>query len=287
MHSILNIPVSHAQLQRWSRYLAPARQPFFLTPEQARPFGLTLTTPDPSPEERDTFQLWNVGPDQAALLNEADYLRLTPAQRAELLSIQREHRRGAVEPVGEWRDLLPEVAGQSGGERFVWWPSVLAGREPEILGRVLARDRLPCLHAEVPESLWNTVLSILPRARELAGTFVPGSGPNCFGTVMAAAGVSGAENVWMQREPFEAWLLEYTRPTPEPAPGSVLIWRSATGQVDHAAAVLGADYVLHKPSQGWDSPRQVVTLAQLRGGWGAASEVRGLAVTSPPATLSR
>ena len=278
MHSILGIPVSDALLQRWGSYLAPARQPFFLTPSQAQSFGLTLTTPDFSPEERDTFQLWNVKPEQAALLSEAEYLALLPGQRAELLSVQREYRRGAVELVGEWRDLLPEVAGQSGSELFVWWPGLLAGRELEILSRVLARDRLPCLHAEVPESLWAAAQAVLPAARALAGTFAPGSGPNCFGTVMAAAGVACAENVWMQRGPFEAWLLERTSPVQALRPGTVLVWRGEGGQVEHAAAVLGdlggETYLLHKPSQGWESPRQVITLAQLQRGWGAASERR-------------
>lgn len=43
---------------------------------------------------------------------------------------------------------------------------------------------------------------MLPDARELAGTSGNGSGPNCLGTVMAAAGVRGAADEWMQQAPL-------------------------------------------------------------------------------------
>jgi hypothetical protein len=277
MHSILGIAVSDAQLQRWSFFLAPSYQPFFLTPEQAQVFGLTLNMPDFSPEERDTYQLWNVGPEQAALLSEAEFLTLDPAQRTELLTIQQEHGRGAVEQAETWRDLLPEVAEQAGGELFIWWPSLLSERELDIFARLLPRDRSPSLHAEVPEAVWAAAGPLLPRARELAGSFAPGSGPNCFGTVMAAAGMPDAENIWTQRGPFEHWLSQATRPTQEPAPGTLLIWRGEGGQVEHAAAVLSSEFVLHKPSQGWDSPRQVIRHSEVLRSWGAASEMRTLA----------
>jgi hypothetical protein len=69
----------------------------------------------------------------------------------------------------------------------------------------------------VAEATWDALAGVLPTARELAGAFPPRSGPNCFGTVMGAAGVTGAAATWMQREPFEQW-------------------------------------ALHKPSQGWMSP---------------------------------
>jgi hypothetical protein len=65
---------------------------------------------------------------------------------------------------------------------------------------VVSEDLGPSRHGEVKS--WPT--EILPRARELAGTFPGGSGPNCFGTVMAAAGVEGAADEWMQRQPFDA-----------------------------------------------------------------------------------
>ena len=53
---------------------------------------------------------------------------------------------------------------------------------------------------------------MLPGARHLAGTFAAGSGPNRFGTVMATAGVPGAESEWMQRAPIEGWLAEAAPP---------------------------------------------------------------------------
>jgi hypothetical protein len=44
-------------------------------------------------------------------------------------------------------------------------------------------------HAELPDAVWAATL---PAARALAGTYPHGSGPNCFGTVMAATGMAGA-----------------------------------------------------------------------------------------------
>lgn len=103
---------------------------------------------------------------------------------------------------------------------------------------------------------------LLPGARALAGRFPAGSGPNCFGTVMAAAGVAGAESVWMQREPFETWLAGTTRAGGRDGDvGTVLVWRSPDGLVQHAAVTLGDGWALHKASQGWMSPTTVLTVA--------------------------
>ncbi|WP_185974715.1 hypothetical protein [Deinococcus detaillensis] len=261
---ILNIPVGPALLSRWSSWLAPQVQPFFLTDEEARAFGLTGPSElEFSPELRDTFQLWKVAVPGAVLLDERAFSALPPTARAGLLEAQIRHRRGAVEWVEAWRDVL-DTESQAGGERFVWWPSLLVGRERQILERLLSRDRLPCQRGEVPETLWAEVSPILPRARELAGTFAAGSGPNCFGTVMAAAGVLNAEREWMQREPFEAWLSANTVVGgPLDTPGSVLVWRSEDGLVQHAALSLGGGFALHKPSQCWDSPRQVLALSDV------------------------
>lgn len=56
---ILNIPVPPAQLERWRGFLAPARQPFHLTPEQAEKLpGLTTEaarTLNLTPEERGMY----------------------------------------------------------------------------------------------------------------------------------------------------------------------------------------------------------------------------------------
>lgn len=53
---------------------------------------------------------------------------------------------------------------------------------------------------------------MVPAAGHLAGTFAPQSGPDCFGTVMAGAGVPESADVWMLREPFELWLTTATQP---------------------------------------------------------------------------
>ena len=261
MIPILNIPVDAALLTRWSGWLAPQRQPFFLNADEAQTFGLAAEPhPDFTPEQRDTFQLWNVSAALAAMLDEAAFLALPATHRRNLLEAQIRHRRGAVAQANMWRDVVDTAE-----PHFVWWPSLLAGREALIFSRLLAGERLPCRHAEVSESVWAEAAPLLPRARELAGTFAVGSGPNCFGTVMAAAGVAGAEHEWTQREPFEAWLAASTLAGGKPsAPGVVLVWRSDDGLVQHAALTLGGGYALHKPSQGWDSPRQVLRQGEVR-----------------------
>lgn len=63
--NVLNIPVDAALLAAWRGWLAPARQPFYLTAAEAEALGLdtvpraglTLT-----PEERDTITEWNIAP---------------------------------------------------------------------------------------------------------------------------------------------------------------------------------------------------------------------------------
>ena len=126
--------------------------------------------------------------------------------------------------------------------------------------RFVEAGRRASRHAEVAESTWRRALTVLPAARPLAGTFPDRSGPNCFGTVMAAAGVVGADTTWMQREPFEDWLDAATRPGGDDhAAGTVLVWRDERRQVQHAAVTLGDGWALHKPSQRWMSPTKVLT----------------------------
>jgi len=68
-----------------------------------------------------------------------------------------------------------------------------------------------------------------------------------------------------QREPFETWLAAATRPGgQDDEPGTVLVWRSASGLVQHAAVTLSAGWALHKPSQGWMSPTKVLTVGQVK-----------------------
>ncbi len=81
---------------------------------------------------------------------------------------------------------------------------------------------------------------------------------------MAAAGVSEAAETWMLQQPFEDWLSTVSVPGgTDTAPGTVLVWRSPEGRVLHAAVTIGGGYALHKPSQGWMSPRKVLTVREV------------------------
>ncbi|EYB68039.1 hypothetical protein DEIPH_ctg029orf0047 [Deinococcus phoenicis] len=182
---------------------------------------------------------------------------LSPASRRMLLRAQAQYGRGGVPRVRDFADLLPNLT----GGRFVWWPSLIS---PPVLTRVVSAGHPPCQQANVPEAVWAGAASLLPRARALAGTFPLASGPNCFGTVMGAAGVEGAEQQWMQRGPFEAFLAARTRPGgQDDRPGTLLVWRGDGGAVQHAGVTLGGGWALHKPSQLWMTPRVVLPVGDL------------------------
>ncbi|GAA5039712.1 hypothetical protein [Actinopolymorpha pittospori] len=150
---------------------------------------------------------------------------------------------------------------QADGHRFVWWPTLvkLAGLEPII--RLIECGVVSSRHREVPARVWRQAAAVLPHARDLAGTVPEGSGPNCFGTVMAAAGVPGAAREWMRQEPFAEWLSTHTRPGGrDEDPGTVLVWHDQKGAPVHASVTLGGGWALNKPSQAWVSPRFVWTV---------------------------
>lgn len=262
MH-VLNIPVAPGLADRWRDWLAPARQPFFLTAAQAD--ALTLDT-DPradlklSPEERDTFTVWNVDPaaDLVAWPTLGQWDALTPGLRQMLLRIQRRHGRGNI-PLGRHHaDQLPGLP----PSRFLWRRDQLTDA---VLARIIADHGQPCQRERVPEAVWEGSAGLLPHARSLAGTFPSGSAGNCFGAVMGAAGVPGAADEWMQREPFEVFLDDSTVPGgADDRPGTLLVWRSADGLVQHAAITLGRSWALHKPSQSWMTPRVVLPVRALK-----------------------
>ncbi|BBN93823.1 hypothetical protein DEIGR_102697 [Deinococcus grandis] len=124
--NVLNIPVDAALLAAWRGWLAPARQPFYLTAAEAEALGLdtvpraglTLT-----PEERDTITEWNIAPgaDRVAWLTLADVDALPPASRRALLRAQVRHGRGNV-PLGR---AFPELGLPPG--RFLWRPETDSG----------------------------------------------------------------------------------------------------------------------------------------------------------------
>lgn len=268
--NVLNIPVSPALLDAWRGWLAPARQPFYLTAAEAERLALptlarasvTLT-----PEERDTLTEWNVAAvaDRVAWLIPADLGALSPAARRELLRAQVRHGRGNVPLGARFADLRPDLP----AGRFLWRPEDLTG---VVLARVISQGARPCRRQEVPDAVWDAAAHCLPDARTLAGTFPSGSAGNCFGTVMGAAGVPDAAHTWMQREPFEAFLRDRTVPGGQDGqPGTLLLWRSGNGLAQHAAVTLGGGWALHKPAQTWWTPRTVLSVPELK----TATRTRG------------
>jgi len=258
---VLGIDVSPTLLQSWIDWLAPDVQPFFLTENQAADWNLPVDDRRPTAEQRDTYRTYGI--DSSAVLvswlDEATYLSLPKATRAALVRAQVNHKRAAVPTVRRWQTVLgPELRRQADGHRFVWWKSLLQDSAEVVLPRIVSDDLGPSRHAEVDS--WPS-----ERARRLAGTFPEGSGPNCFGTVMAAAGVEGADKVWMQREPFEGWLVDNTvAGGRDDVPGTVFVWRDTTHAVQHTAITIGGGWMLHKPSQSWMTPRKVRTVADVR-----------------------
>ncbi|WP_328999744.1 hypothetical protein OHA18_35550 [Kribbella sp. NBC_00709] len=262
MLTVLGIDVSPDLLERWVDWLAPDEQPFFLTKKQAAAWRLDTDDREPTRQDRDTYRIYNVDGQAArtAWLSEAAYGDLPRATRAALVRAQVNYDRGAVPTVRKWAAVVgPEVRQQADGHRFVWWKSLLTD-PTTVLPEIVSKDLGPSRHAEVRS--WP---KHLPRVRELAGTFPGGSGPNCFGTVMAACGVEDAENVWMLREPFEAWLANHTeRGGRDDVPGTVFVWRDAASLVQHAALTIGDGWMLHKPSQSWMTPRKIRTVTEVK-----------------------
>jgi cell wall-associated NlpC family hydrolase len=259
--TVLGIDVSPTLLANWIDWLAPDVQPFFVTERQATDWDLPMDDREPTAEQRDTYRTYGV--DSTAVLiswlDESSYLSLPKPTRARLVRAQVNHNRAAVPTVRQWQSVLgaPELRRQADGHRFVWWKSLLQDADL-VLPRIVSEDLGPSRHSEVVD--WPS-----ERGRHLAGTFADGSGPNCFGTVMAAAGADGAEDVWMQRDPFERWLADNTvAGGRDDVPGTVFVWRDAAQAVQHAAITIGAGWMLHKPSQSWMTPRKIRTVAEVR-----------------------
>jgi len=270
---VLGIEVETPLTRRWADWLAPARQPFFLAASEAAELVLTPESPahDLSPELRDTYEVWNLAKDLEVVWLDEDAFQAQPRDvRAELVRAQVRHGRGAVPTISDWADLLDAqmLREQADGQRFVWWPPLVEPRLDAVLKRVVSEEQLPCQRLSVPEEIWRAASPILPRARALSGTFArgsrgssiaKGSATYCFATVMAATGVQGADD-----EPFEPWLATHcTMGGRDDLPGTVLVWRDVQGNNTHAAVTLGGGWVLHKPSQEWRSPRQVLTARDL------------------------
>lgn len=242
----LGIPVSDEQIDRWLGFYAPGRQPFRLSHLDVEIVRLIPVTAEVevTDELRDTFFMYGGG--DWAWLTEDEFADLSHRARPALADERR--RRIHPKPAPAWPSDTMIVP------RLIRW--IEAGARPS-------------LHALAQDQLNQASAGPLPRALELAGTFPQGSGPNCFGIVMAAAGLP-VESNWVQQDQFAQWLAESTEPATRHSldhePGRVLVWRE-NGELVHAAVTLGGGWVLQKQSQSWSSPTLVWTVEELIRSW--------------------
>jgi hypothetical protein len=230
----LDIDVERSELVQWLEWLMPTHQPFLVPHEHADRLGLDDRPERLTMELRDSFWIYGDQDDAVCWLDRAG----SRALPADVRRAQPERHR--------WRTRDEEA-------------------DLARLVRYLEDGRRPSCHREVAAATWRACESLLPGARALAGTFPGRSGPNCFGTVMGAAGVVGAAQTWVVREPFEDWLADAAvAGGSDGDAGTVLVWRSPDGLVQHAAVTLGDGFALHKPSQGWQSPTKVLTVQEAK-----------------------
>lgn len=253
---------------RWSAWLAPDLQPFFVDDPSEWPERLPAPAEGLTPELRDTFKVWRLHRrGEIVWLDEEAFLGLERRRRARLVRLQVTCARGAVPSVRRWADLLPQdgLRAQGDGHRFVWWQSLVGMAPGRILERFVTDEADVTRHQIVATATWRRCTGVLPGARSLAGTFPPGSGPNCFGTVLAAAGVRGAGDEWIQQPTFETWLKRACLPGGrDDDAGTVLVWRDQTGLPVHAAVTIGDGLALEKAAQTWWTPRIVGTVDDVK-----------------------
>lgn len=262
----LGIEIGPALGAKQAAWFAPSHQPFLIPTDSAETIGIAPLSGELPAELRDTFEIYNVPPELACVLvGEDEFNGLGRSARAELVRSQIRLGRKVIPSVRSApAEVRARASTQADGHRFLWWPSLLQGHQEPVLGAYLRFGRRRSRHLEVPDHLWDTARATLPGARALAGTFPHASGPNCFGTVMAAAGRAEAADVWMLQAPFEDWLSAAALPGgTDNDPGTVLVWRSPSGLAQHAAVTIGGGYALHKPSQGWMSPRKILTVREV------------------------
>ncbi len=231
MATVLGIRVTDAQVDRWRGWAMPAVQPFLVSEAEALSLRRVARSRRLSPEWRDTFELYATGDDGRIVWLDRDGSRRLSEQT--LTAQPTTHR----------------------------WPTASVDYDRKRAISFVKRAVHPADHSPPSDAVWRRAADVLPDARRLAGRFPRGSGPNCFGLVMAAAGVADAEGEWMQREPFERFLRERTIPGGNDLlPGTVFVWRDGEGRVAHAGVTLGDDFYLHKASQGWMTPAIVLSV---------------------------
>lgn len=248
---VLGVDVDEDLLSRWRAWFAPGVQPFrvdrlhprvatLLPPTAARAAAPT-GPPAVSDEVRDAF---GVHAGTWAWFDEEGFDALHGDVRRALMAERRRSQDG--------RPLPP-------------WPSAPAEHIDRLLVEWLSLGVRPSLHLGVGRDVWVRVARRLPVARALSGTYPSSSGPNSFGTVIAAAGDTLADHV-VHDDTFAAWLAANTRPVRgtlrDADPGVVLVWTHA-GRPTHAAVTIGGGWALHKPSDAWFSARTVRTVSEV------------------------
>ena len=182
-------------------------------------------------------------------LSEEEFDSLRPSIRRSLLAV----RRRTVRPKS-----MPA------------WPSELAGAGDELMFKWIASGTVrPSQHQNVSRSVWKRAQTVLPDAERLAGTFAGGSGPNCFGTVLAGIGLD-VSDVQIGPDKFQAWLDEHTEGVTgtrcDEEPGVVFAW-TEHGKLAHATVSIGGGRMFGKGSQAWSSPRFVRTVRNVVDSW--------------------
>lgn len=202
---VLGIDLDDALITRWREWYAPERQAFrtdLLDPEIAA--TVPHTELEPTEEWVDTFFIYS---GTWTWLDEAEFGALPAPTRRAMQAVRRRVMYPKRLPV--WRSKLDRFGD---GPLLAW----------------VASGARSSRHHEVPDEVWRDAAQLLPEAQRMAGSFVrTGSGPNCFGAVMAAAGIAEAEHTRVVLAPFQAWLDEHTEPVRGPAhdqlPGTVLV----------------------------------------------------------------
>lgn len=217
---VLGIPVTEQLVSRWRNWFAPPEQPFRIDPLSA---DLRAVIPhrdkEPTSEWCDTFFMYT---GTWTWLTESEFMDLRPGQRRSLLAVRRRTVHPKPMPV---------------------WPSELAAAGDTLMFDWIATGAVrPSRHREVPEHVWDRAARRLPRARQLAGTFAhTGSGPNCFGAVLAATGIVEADRTQIDTDTFVTWLEEHTEPitgtSQDDEPGIVFVW-TEHGKPAHATVTV-------------------------------------------------
>ena len=284
---IAGCPLEPETFAHWQRHFAPPAQPFFVSDALAQQLpawprftrqefgrsGVPLSL-------QDTFTTYNVTAEASWViwLTFEAFSKLSDAEKFSLLEEQRRLGRGGVVHLTEVAGLLETRKLEPGAVDglFAWWPQLwklLSKTEKyNVLRAFVETDRLHCERGELTADDWQRVSKCLLSAHALAGSFLPESGGNCFGTVIAAFGAPAVAAIWVHPEPFMRWLESFVAASTltssiMPGLGDVLVWVDDNARIQHAAVSLGNDFVLHKEAQSWFAPRQVMRFGDALTRW--------------------